>query len=346
MNMNEIKDLEERMSDQKTLETYQKYRKYEEMLNVYTILKSDLFNQRNVTNKTVTAIYEKHGFITDDEKDQVGDFIEYIDGVLEKNPKLNDEILIDKLRDLTSQKNRTVIGGLIAKFQKDDNFVTGDLDAVAVLKNYGLYKSVFEFQQLKKTNELSNDSLDKIFSDNKISPEMFNNAYGKVVEMEKTQTEPENRFKLKDSSDLVNITATILEMSPAEARRNLEGLQRINQSYKPELGGVIIVREEEENIGALEGNANSKEEYLEGLKRKREEIETNIKTYFNRHKGATIEDFAIKYKDYCERNNILAIPMNYIKEDDNILKDIPKENQIHVRPNRAKESIEDERSVG
>ena len=216
----------EKISDEKTLKALKYYEEFSDFLAIYNKLtgKTGIDFKQSIN----PIIYLKKQLKKDcnNGKQYEEKFQRYQDfsSLMKKAERLYAQV---DLTDITSARSRNVIGGIISESnaKNDNEFVRADLDSVAVIKGYGLYKAVEEIQENKDENNKA-----EVLKRYDITEAMYQKACDRIETYESQgKREDYDRKRRGDKSqNIVHITAAVLEISPAEAERNLEEIDQIH----------------------------------------------------------------------------------------------------------------------
>lgn len=199
------------------LETYQKYEKYTKLLEEFN--RSNLKGISYVQNllnpaRHAKKMAEKYNISLE----EVGKFHKKVDELTEKSPDL-------ELNDLITQKGRNTISDIISD-SIDNNFISTNLDIIAIIQNYNLCEKVDEIKD-KTTSESVHILISKKTD---ITPYTILDNKTKYLDYKESKQELYNIAYGKKFPDIVHVISGVLELKPNNVEAMLITLGKIERT--------------------------------------------------------------------------------------------------------------------
>lgn len=300
---NEEKDKQARFEK---LNIYQQYKRYKSMINVYTRQKN-MGNIKNILkindpSKSLENFLKIEGLDPNKDIDEYREFKRIVDEIKSENPEVD-------LRDVTSSDNRKIVSDIINKTQGVKELCPADLDFVAVIEGFGLYKAMSDISQGKDRQ--------MAIKENDITEEMLQKG--------ETRLQTFNKKGIKDIFKRVNkgevdptvlITAGALEIAPGEAQSDLESFGVIKSKEKePVTEECLLINRKEPALNVMDAfyrklgeyapNKTNTEmvkkaidDYLNGIEQWNKEQEAEEAKYRRNNNGKPSPRFMRELKEY------------------------------------------------
>ncbi len=250
--------------------TYQKYQRFKKLMNVYNRYQ----HTKNFTNLLKVAdpalildkLYADEGLNNEPNIDaDYRALRKAVEQAKSENPGVD-------INDITSQKSRAVISDIINQTQKKGKeVIPADLDFVAVIEGYGLYKAISEVQAGK-----DRENVKKRYD---ITEEMLQKGEARVENF--NQKEIIGMYQRANADKSVLLTAGALEINPGEAERDLASFGGIEPKGKPPIAeNCLLVKRKEPQLYVIDAFYKKYEEYTP-CSQNRESVKELIERYLN-----------------------------------------------------------------
>lgn len=220
---------------------YQRYQRFKKLMNVYNRYQYTKTSTHLLKSIDPTIILEKFYKDTGLDKEpnideEYKQFIKAIEQAQLENPKVD-------INDITSKDSRSVISDIMNQTQKGKEVLPADLDFVAIIEGYGLYKAIDEIRNGKDK--------ETVMKKNEITEEMLQKAEAKRKEFDEKGTG--SVYRRAKVNELALLTAGVLEIAPGEAQRDLECFGEIEPIDKEPITEVcLLVNREEPQIQVID----------------------------------------------------------------------------------------------
>lgn len=305
-----IDDINKTSEDKKNerlekLNIYQRYEKFEKMMNVYNRYQHTANYTNLLKNVNPAVVLDK---LFRDEKinnevsyEEFLSFIDVVEQTKEEKPDLD-------LSDITSRESRIEMSEIMSQTQQGKEIVPADLDFIAVIKGYGLYRGMVDIQK--------GEDRDKVLKQYDLTEEMLQNGENRKNHFDKQEMrglyDHINKGKVDEA---VYVVAGALEIGPGEAQTDLEGLgllkgkekEPVNEEcllvYKEEVSKLKVdliimdpTKTEEQKKQALDDYYNK----VDGRNKVKAAEE---KEYRNLHDGKPSPRFLRELNDYMKKES-------------------------------------------
>lgn len=252
------------------LDVYQKYQRFKKLLNVYNRYQhtKNFTNLLKVTDPVLVLdkLYRDEGLNNEPNIDEeYRNLKKAVEQAKSENPDVD-------INDITSQKTRAVMSDIINQTQnKGKELIPADLDFVAVIEGYGLYKAISEIEagkdreSIKKKYEITEEMLKK----GEIRVEEFN------------QKEIVGMYQRANCDKNILLTAGALEINPGEAQRDLESFGEIEPKAKePIAEDCLLIKRREPQMYVIDAFYRRYEEYAPSSQNM-QLVKQSIENYLN-----------------------------------------------------------------
>ena len=272
------------------LAIYQKYQYFKKFMNVYNRYQhtKNFTNLLKVTDPAVVLdkLYRDEGLNNEPNIDEdYRAFISAIEQAKSQNPDID-------INDITSQKSRAVISDIINQTQPSGKeLIPADLDFVAVIDGYGLYKAIAEIENGKDRESVKQQY--------EITEEMLEKGETKVADFNKKEIA--SMYRRANADKTVLLAAGALEINPGEAERDLESFGGIEPKGKPPIAeNCLLIKRREPQLYVIDAFYKKYEEYTP-CSGNRESVKQSIEQYLNEIEQWNKEQEA-QEKKYREAN--------------------------------------------